>query len=363
MIVKDISLTYFRNFESFKLEFSDNINIFHGKNGAGKTNLLEAVFVNLLARSPRGANDSVMVREDEDYYRVESDVDIDERKYKIAVAYQKGGRKKISIDKIAAKASELFQYCTVVSTAPHDIEILSGPPSKRREFIDVHLSQAYRKYICDITDYYKALSQKNALLKQDTMVKANPYDELLIQYGTDLIMARNEFIKKISDRAAEHYSRISGGQKFEMYYKPSVIIPDENINYDIVAKNFKEKLERNRDREKAMQTAVVGPHRDEVEFFIRDYPARTHGSQGELRTAAISLKMAVYDFLKEVRRVEPVLLLDEIFAELDKGRKDMLVERFEKFGQIFLTTAGTIPESLEKDARKFKIENGAVIPA
>jgi len=356
MLVNSLETATFRNIESCHIQFSDAVNIFYGKNGSGKTNLLEAIFVLLLARSPRSAADQIMIRDSADFFRVTGDVEIEGMSHQIAVACQKGGRKRITIDKISVRASELFEKCTAVSTAPDDVELLGGPPAKRREFINIYLSQASQRYIADLSDYNKVLAQKNAFLRQENNLGETPYDDLLIKYGSSIIIARKAFLDEIGRNAAEHYNGISGGQKLSTVYKPSVRIDDGAIE-----DNFAEKLARYKERERAIQTCLVGPHRDEVEFFIRDFPARSHGSQGEIRTAAISLKLAVFDYLKAIRKVTPILLLDEIFAELDAERVGMLVELFGRFGQIFLTTASEIPLALAGDARKFRIENGAVI--
>ncbi|UCD93857.1 MAG: hypothetical protein JSU69_08800, partial [Candidatus Zixiibacteriota bacterium] len=156
--------------------------------------------------------------------------------------------------------------------------------------------------------------------------------------------------------------KISGGQSLGLVYTPSVAVNDDAVDADAIAANFTGKLAGYRERERIMQTALVGPHRDDVEFSIRDFPAHSHGSQGEIRTAAISLKLAVFDYLKDIRKVAPILLLDEIFAELDRDRREMLIEQFGRFGQIFLTTASDVPETLTAKARKFRIENGTVTP-
>jgi len=362
MLVKSIELNFFRNIGTTRNEFADGVNIFYGKNGAGKTNLLEAIFVLLLARSPRGVTDTVMLRENADYYRLEGKIDISGSTHEVAVAYQPGGRKKITIDKITARASELFETCAAVSTSPEDIELLSGPPSKRREFVNVYLSQASKKYIADLIDYQKVIAQKNAFLKQDNNRGETPYDDLLIKHGAIIMQARKTFLDAVAASASENYDKISNGQAFALTYRPSVAIENDDWSADTVETAFAEKLRRYRERERIMQSSMVGPHRDEIEFYIRDLPARSHGSQGELRTAAVSLKLAVFEYLKKIRRVKPVLLLDEIFAELDPGRKEMLVELFGEFGQIFLTTASEIPETLTVGSRRFKIENGAVFP-
>ncbi len=360
MLIKSIDIVSFRNFKSASVDFCDGVNIFYGRNGAGKSNLLEAIFVLLLGRSPRGAADAVMVKENAGVYRLEGEVESDGKKCAIAVAYQTGGRKKITIDRVGVRAAELFERCTVVSTAPGDMEILSGPPARRREFINVYLSQASPKYLSNLTDYSKVLEQKNSFLKQDNSESDTPYNELLVKYGAAIILERKRFLGAIAVSTREHYQKISGGQKLLAVYNPSVHLDSGAVDLEIIEKNFREKLERYKDRERILETTLVGPHRDEVDFEIGGFPARTHGSQGELRTAAISLKLAVFEYLKIVRKGTPILLLDEIFAELDDNRKERLIDSFGKFGQLFLTTASQVPAILAETGRHFRIGNGTI---
>lgn len=362
MFVDNLNITSFRNFDSCQLQFGDDINVLYGKNGSGKTNILEAVFVLLLGRSPRGAADQVMLKNSADFYRVQGDINIEDKSHEFAIAYQKGGRKKITIDKVTSRTSDLFEKCGAVSAAPEDVELLAGPPARRRDFINIYLSQASGRYIADMSDYQKVLAQKNAFLKQGNNHSETPYDDLLIKYGSIIMLARNHFLKTISATATDYYKKIAGGQTFSINYKPSVSFDLNQDKSEIIENAFREKLDRYKEKEKILQTALVGPHRDDIEFCIGDLPARTHGSQGELRTAAISLKLAVFDYLKKIRKETPILLLDEIFAELDDNRKEILVELFGQFGQLFLTTASQIPEKLLQTSRAFKIENAAVFP-
>jgi DNA replication and repair protein RecF len=157
-----------------------------------------------------------------------------------------------------------------------------------------------------------------------------------------------------------HYKEIAAGQKLNILYQPSLSFASDASNREQIESAFWIGLEKYRQREAIMQNAMIGPHRDELEIIIDNLPARTHASQGELRSAAISLKLAVYDYLSSVRQIQPVLLLDEILAELDNNRKNMLLGMFNKFGQIFLTTAGDIPENLVANARIFNIEDGVI---
>lgn len=362
MRVESLKIEKFRNFESLDLQFGNSINLLYGNNGSGKTNILEAVFILLLGRSQRGAPDSVMLKEGSDYYRLEGNLVFDEgRGEELSAACQKNGRKKLTVDGVGVKASELFARHTVVSLAPEDIDILSGPPSGRRNFLDIYLSQAQSQYLAVLGDYQKALAQKNAFLKQDNNTADTPYDDLLVEYGSDVILHRNEFINQVSPIASDFYGELSGGQMFTVSYKPSAVSIEDTEDTDTIKSAFKNKLARYRERERIMQMALVGSHRDDIEFGIGDYPARSYGSQGELRSAAVALKLAVFEYLKKVRRATPILLMDEIFAELDNDRRERLVGSFGGFGQLFLTSASAVPERLLANSRQFKIENGMVI--
>ncbi|MCP4706824.1 MAG: hypothetical protein GY865_19675, partial [candidate division Zixibacteria bacterium] len=143
-------------------------------------------------------------------------------------------------------------------------------------------------------------------------------------------------------------------------YNPSVALPDNEITLDSIKNCFNDKLKRYAQRERIVQIAMVGPHRDEIDFTIGEFPARAYGSQGELRTATVALKMGVFQYLKSIRNDMPILLLDEIFAELDESRKELLVETFGQFGQVFLTSASGLPESLSNNSQRFEIESGKI---
>jgi DNA replication and repair protein RecF len=360
MQISGISIDNFRNLKPTEVNFGDNINVFFGNNGSGKTNLLEAIFVLLLGRSPRGASDTVLINENCEHYRLEGNVTRSGRSNCFAIAYQRGGRKKITKDKVTIKNTELFSEHTVVSAAPEDCFILAGAPSVRREFINVYLSQASSKYLSYMTDYQKVLAQKNAFLKQNGNNFECPFDELLIKYGSLITFMRLEFLQTVSDSASDYYKNMSDAHKLGIKYIPSITLPDDEIDLTEVEKAFVRKLERYHERERIMQNVMVGPHRDDIGFSINDLPARSHGSQGELRTAAVSLKLAVFDYLKDVRSMTPILLLDEIFAELDSGRQDSIINALTGFGQLFLTTASALPDKLANNCRKFRIIDGAI---
>lgn len=361
MKIQSLNLTDFRNFHSLSVNFSDQTNIFYGDNGSGKTNLLESLFVLCLGRSYRTATDSVLVNDDADVYRIEGMVTDNGKETELAVAFQRGGRKKITIDKVAIKVAELYDNFCAVAASPEDSEILAGSPSVRRTFLDIYLSQYSQRYLHTLTGYQKILAQKNSALKQN--IDPGPYNELLIDNGSRIMKARIDFLDLISEQAINRYAEIADGSNFGITYHPSVTLKTGTDSIDDIQSRFAEELYNYRAKEEIMERSMIGPHRDDIYFEINGYPARTHGSQGEWRTAALALKLAVYHLIKEKREVTPILLLDEIFAELDNKRCRGLADSFADFEQLFLTTAVEPPDFLRQNSKSFKIVSGSIVEA
>lgn len=357
MNIESLHVTNFRNFEDARLEFCPGVNVFYGYNGSGKTNLLEALYVCSLGRSQRTSNDAAMVREGSDVYRLECDLNSDDSKYQVAVAYQKAGRKRVTVDGVGARLSQLFRLFSAVSVGPEDSEIVSGSPGKRRNFVDIHLSQLSASYLDHLTDYLRCVSQRNAALKTDA--DPSPFDELMISIGARVMVKRAEYIAQMAPLSAEYYRDISTGGELKVEYTPKVVVESDATQAEIEAA-FSQRLTAIAPRERAAGMSLTGPHRDEITVTINGLPARTHGSQGEWRTAAIALKLAAYNVLKEKREAPPVLLLDEIFAELDDRRTEALIAGFEGFSQLFLTTATRPPQALHEIGRSFRIETGRI---
>lgn len=358
MFIETLTITAFRNLASVKIEFSEGVNIFYGDNGSGKTNLLEAIFTLLLGRSQRGVTDAVLVRTGDEFYRLTGNIHTGGGRLEVAVAWQRGGRKRISIDKVTAKASQLYECFSVVASGPEDSEILSGPPSARRLFLDIYLSQFSQTYLADLADYSRTLRQKNAALKNE--MDPTPFDSLLVACGSKVIQARQQFIKQLSPLAVNYHAETASDEQLGIKYRPSVVSAADATDLESIRTCFEVAIEDQAAREQAMRTAMVGPHRDEVDFTINDLPARTHGSQGQWRTAAVCLKLAIYDLLCEKRQASPVILLDEIFAELDPLRSERLMALFGRADQLFLTTASEPSLALPDKARKFRIASGLI---
>lgn len=359
MIVESINISNFRNYSSIHVEFSPGINILFGDNSSGKTNMLEAVFVLCLGRSHRHVSEAVLIKQGNEFYRIEGLILNNGQINNVAVASQKGGKRKITLDKEPLKNVELFKRFCVVTAGPEDSEIISGPPSLRRGFIDIYLSQISIKYISILTEYKKILAQKNAALKRG--INPTPFNELLIKSGAWIIKTRQEFLEDIKIKSTEHYENISQGGSFNLEYKPSISIEQGVTSIVEIKAAFEQSINRIHKRERILETSLVGPHRDEVLFTINSFPARNYGSQGEWRTAALSLKLAIYSLIKEKRKTNPVLLLDEVFAELDTKRTKALLKTLKSVEQLFLTTALEPPMFVDKKCTSYNIKNGNIV--
>ncbi|MEA2030970.1 MAG: DNA replication and repair protein RecF [candidate division Zixibacteria bacterium] len=356
MYIESLKLTSFRNFSSFILKPDKGINILYGSNGSGKTNILESIFLLCLGRSQRGAHDSAMSTNGEDVYRVEGTIGLDDSLHTCSVACQRGSSKKITIDGATAKTSELFNRHSVVSIGPEDYLIISGAPSMRRTFLDTYISQFSREYLSRLIDYQRTLAQKNAALKSEQ--DPSPFNSLLVPLGADITLSRSHFVQFLSEKSAHYYKSISDGGLLELGYHSSVCPGTQPDEIDSILSSFESRLYDFSEREKIMKTAMIGPHRDDLQVKISGYQARTHASRGEIRTASIALKLAVYHLLRQERKRTPVLLLDEIFSELDKNRSEALIESFSDFGQLFLTSAVDPIETMQGRGTALRLHSG-----
>ncbi|MBU8933640.1 MAG: DNA replication/repair protein RecF [candidate division Zixibacteria bacterium] len=361
MIIESSKLTTFRNFSSLKLQPDVGINVLYGQNGSGKTNLLESIFLLCLGRSHRSAQDAVMISTRSDVYRVEGSIRREEDTHRCSVAYQRGTGKKITINNASARVSDLFGKHCVVSAGPEDGTIITGSPSVRRTFLDTYLSQLSREYLARLIDYQRVLAQKNAALRKEQ--DPGPFNVLLVPLGAVITQTRNQFLRTMDEMTADYYSRIASGGLLKLEYRSSICggKQPEEMETNELSNRFESRLQEYRERETIMRAAMVGPHRDDLYVTIADQPARTHASQGESRTAAIAMKLAVYHLLRQKRQDVPVLLLDEIFSELDSDRTNALVELLTDFGQLFLTTAVDPPEAIRGQGTRFQLRNGEIV--
>lgn len=337
MILKSLELKDFRNYESLNIEFVPGNNIIFGENAQGKTNLLEACFLCASARSPRGSRDNELIRFGADEAHIKTVISKENSDERIDIHLKKGAKKGIALNQIPLKkASDLFGVCNIILFSPEDLEIIKKGPDMRRRFMDIELCRLDRIYLNDLLSYRKVLEQRNSLLKKliddprsenaDTL---DTWDIQLVSFGEKIIKRRREFIKNISPTVSEIHKRISGNREEPVVvYKP-----------DVSEQDFSERLFMARDRDKRMAITSVGPHRDDIEFMIEKKDIRVFGSEGQKRTAALSLKLSEIETVRTLIKEDPILLLDDVLSELDRNRQNLLLSSISNV-QTLITCTG-----------------------
>jgi DNA replication and repair protein RecF len=343
-----LRLRNYRNFTDQVLEFPPQGAALVGDNGHGKTNLLESIYYLEIFRSFRGAPDEQLVRFGEEVFRVDGLLrDTSGGAREVAAAYDRRARKK----KVTVGGAEPERLGDALGTvgavifSPSDVEIVSGGPGGRRRFLDIVLSLSEPRYLHALQRYRQALSQRNALLRQgqpQAMVAA--WDGGLVAAGGRVMAARARWVAARGDRFRDLYARVAGGQAGTMEYLPSAAEGGGITDPAEASAALEAALARSADRERRRGMTLAGPHRDDLRFTIPGEAGpldlRTYGSGGQQRTAAIALRMVEADTVRDSRGREAVILLDDVFAELDPGRSQRIVDWIEAEGggQVILTS-------------------------
>ena len=335
MIIESIDLKDFRNYRELRLIPSPGISIFYGDNAQGKTNLLEAVYVGCTARSHKSSRDRELINFDSDEAHIKLGVRKKDVPYRIDMHIKKNRSKGIALNGMPLRrASELFGIANVIFFSPEDLSIIKNGPGERRRFADMELCQLDRLYTHDLISYNRIVNQKNTLLKSfelgDSFYEMlDIYNEQLVTYGTRIITKRQRFIEDINNIIADIHSDItSGRERLSIRYEENVL-----------AEAFSDMLSKSRDREIKQRMSLIGPHRDDLCFTVNDLDIRHYGSQGQQRTAALSLKLSEIKLVEGIIHEKPVLLLDDVLSELDRGRQTMLLNSI-KDVQTMITCTG-----------------------
>ena len=348
MYIKSLKLENFRNYDNLSVEFHPGINILIGDNAQGKTNLIEAIYMMSFAKSFRTRRDRETINFNKDYARIDAVIARDDEEQPFSMLI-KPDSKYISCDGVkVSKMTELLEKVYAVIFSPEDLKLVKDSPDRRRKFIDRELSKLRPSYYENLYNYKKVLKQRNAYLKENNIQTdiLRIWDYKLAEYGAEIIRKRNEFIKKIEKVSSETLT----------------VEYEANIPYgENLREKFLTETEKNLEKDLSQRITSKGPHKDDLKICINGVDIRHFGSQGQQRTAALSLKLAEIKLIKELTGEDAVLLLDDVLSELDKSRQSYLVNCLNKV-QIFITTTEISEEVADSfpDGITYRIRNGTI---
>lgn len=367
MFLNSIQLQNYRNYDQLELKTDNQVNLFVGPNAQGKTNLLEAIFALALTKSHRTSKDKELIGWEADSARISGEVEKRYGTVKLDLMLSGQGKKAKINGLEQRKLSDFVGSLNVVMFAPEDLEIVKGTPGVRRRFLDMEIGQVQPGYLHTLQQFGKVLMQRNNFLKtatpgasQQTMLEV--WNAQLAEHSVKIMKKRKHFIHKLQRWAEGIHSGITaGGEQLTIEYRPSFDGGDEE-DETILFEQFMIKLSQVKDQEIRRGMSLVGPHRDDLAFFINGKEASVYGSQGQQRTTALSLKLAEIELICEEIGEYPILLLDDVLSELDQHRQTQLIETFQSKVQTFITTTGLESVNIGKlqDVGIYDVREGRV---
>ena len=335
MYIESVQLKNFRNYDSLELDLAQGTNIFYGNNAQGKTNSLEALYLCGTTKSHKGSRDKDMIQFGKDESHIRMMVKRDELSYRIDMHLKKNKAKGVAINGLPIrKASELFGVVNLVFFSPEDLNIIKNGPGERRRFLDLELCQLDKIYLTNLASYNHIVNQRNKLLK-DICVQPSLketldiWDMQMAEYGQKIIDKRSEFIQELNETVRKIHANLTGGlEELEIVYEP-----------DCTAGKLESVIHANREKDMRMRLTSEGPHRDDMCVMANGVDIRKYGSQGQQRTAALSLKLSEIYIVKRKIKDTPILLLDDVLSELDSSRQNYLLDSIRDI-QTLITCTG-----------------------
>ncbi|RSL29624.1 DNA replication/repair protein RecF [Salibacterium salarium] len=369
MHIKELRLKQFRNYDAINLDIENKINVILGENAQGKTNMMEAVYVLAFANSHRTSKDKELIQWDQDFARIEAEIERKHGPLSLEVIISNKGKKTKVNSLEQQKLSEYIGTCNVVMFAPEDLNLVKGGPHMRRRFIDMEIGQISSVYLYDLMMYQRVLKQRNQLLKnmfpmpdQEQEVMLDVLTEQLAQAAAKVISKRFSFLQLLQNWAKDIHSQITtGNEELRLTYMPTAEV-SEDMDLSKIEENLKLKFEQTKQNEIRRGISLSGPHRDELTLKINDKEVQTYGSQGQQRTAALSLKLAEIELINDNIGEYPILLLDDVLSELDHHRQSHLLNTIQGKVQTFVTTTSVngIEHETLKQASTFMAEAGTL---
>ena len=377
MYFKKVRLKNYRNFLNLSIEIDPNLNIFIGNNAQGKTNLLEALNLIIKGSSYRTKEDKEAINWNNENAYLFGEIIKDNENIQIAIALEKKPGdfyknkliKTIKIKQNIQKKTALNKEFKGVVFSPEHLQIIKGAPSLRRKFLDEQISQIYPLYHRYLSEYYRILGHRNNILKKEISQKKKReqfiiWDPRLIERGSFLILTRIKFIRKINCLANKFHQEITKEKENIKLTYQSNILKEHEENISSINKEFKDKLEEHREKEIEQRATLLGPHREDFSVYINGFNIASYGSQGQQRTAVLSLKLSELELIKEKEGVYPIFFLDDVMSELDEDRRHFLLGLIiDKKVQTFITSINLdyFNSNIKEKSRIFKIKEGKVI--
>ncbi|GGA70508.1 DNA replication/repair protein RecF [Ornithinibacillus halotolerans] len=369
MHIEELTLTNYRNYQKMDISFDNKVNVIIGENAQGKTNLMEAIYLLAFTKSHRTSKEKELIRWDKDYAKIEGRIKKRNQSIPLEIIISAKG-KKAKLNHLEQKRlSDYIGNLNVVMFAPEDLTLVKGPPQTRRRFIDMELGQIQPRYIYHLGQFQKVLKQRNHLLKQ--MQKNRNTDrtmlhvltEQLVEHAGTLLERRFIFLDLLRKWAKSiHYGISHELETLEIEYQSTIEVL-ETASKEKIESSYLEKFTQIIEKEIERGTTLIGPHRDDIIFYVNGKNVQTYGSQGQQRTTALSLKLAEIDLIQSEVGEYPILLLDDVLSELDDFRQSHLLNTIQGKVQTFVSTTsvdGIHHETLQK-ADIFKVQNGTFI--
>ena len=366
MYLSNIKLNHFRNYSKAQIKLCDKVNIFIGNNAQGKTNILESIYILALTKSHRIGLENNIIQNGYDSCKIKGLL-FDDDNIKSLELVVSNLKKKVLIDnKEIKKISTYISNMNIIMFSPNDLDIVKGSPQVRRNLMNINLSQLYPIYLNYLNEYNKILKNRNEYLKQlaingysDTKY-LNILDEKLIDRGSNIILYRKKYLDYINKNIKNYYKSIINIKNIDVNYEPSISI----TNYDLesIKKEFGKKLKNSLNKDIINRVTLYGPHRDDFSFYIDNNNIKFYGSEGQQRLAIITYKLCEVNLFKEEKNKMPILLLDDIFSELDIKTRNKLIEFIPNDIQVIITTTDlkNIKKSLLNKGKIFIVDKGIV---
>lgn len=363
MKIKNLVLKNYRNCKNLKLDLEDKKILIIGKNAQGKTNILESIYFLSCLKTQRTTNNLELINFEAEATEIKAEIEKSGVEIDLDFFYDKNKKREIKLNKLKTRPKEFKSVLKTVLFSTQDLALLRGSPQDRRDWLDAAISQIYPAYDDRLSKYNKIRAQKNNFLKDydRNEVLLDVYNEQLSILGSNILVLRKKFLKEMEKVSIEKHSKISHTEELQIKYDCS-FLEEKDYDTETILEKFKQKLEERKELEIIRGQSLVGPHRDDIIFYINKQEATKFASQGQQRTVVLSLKLAELDIITEKIGESPILLLDDVLAELDDLRQNYLLQTIDKNTQTIITSVDTLlfDEKFLEDVKIYKIDNGAI---